>query len=63
MHNEARDPLLHQEQDPFLADTVDPEADLIVIRGWESETPQVLDVYGRESPLQFHHRNPGFHFP
>jgi hypothetical protein len=63
MHNETRDSLLHQEQDPLLAHTVDPEADSIVIRDWKSEAPQVVDVYGWESSLQFHHRDPGFHFP
>jgi hypothetical protein len=63
VHYEARDLLLHQEQDPLLAHTVDPEADSIVIRGWESEASQVLDIYRGESPLQFHHHKPGFHFP
>jgi hypothetical protein len=51
MHDETQNPLLHQEQDPLLAHTIDPEANSIVIRNWESEVPQVADVYGGKSPL------------
>jgi hypothetical protein len=51
MHNEAWDPLLHEEQDSLFTHTVDPEADSIVISGRESEKPKVLDVDGRESSL------------
>jgi hypothetical protein len=43
--------------------TVDPEADSVVIRDWKSEVPEVLYVYGGESSLQFHHRDPSFGFP
>jgi hypothetical protein len=63
MHDETRNPLLHQEQDSLLAHTVDPEADSIVILNRESEVPQVVDVYGGEPPLQFHHHDPGFYVP
>jgi hypothetical protein len=48
MHDEAQDPLLHEEQ---FVHTVDPEADLVVICDQESEKPEILDVYGRESSL------------
>jgi hypothetical protein len=51
MHNEARDPLLHEEQDSLFAHTVDPEADSIVVRDQESKKSEVVDVDGRKSSL------------
>jgi hypothetical protein len=51
MHDEARDPLLHEEQDSFFAHTVVPEADSVVVHNRESETPEIMDVYRRKSSL------------
>jgi hypothetical protein len=51
MHNEARDPLLYEEQDSLFAHTVDPKADSIVVRDREIEEPEILDIDGRKSSL------------
>jgi hypothetical protein len=51
MHDEARDFLLHEEQDSLLAHTVDPEADSIIVRDREIEKPEMLDVDGGKSSL------------
>jgi hypothetical protein len=51
MHDEAQDPLLHEEQDSLFTHTVDPEADSIVVHDQEIEELEILDVDGRKSSL------------